>query len=156
MIWTEGKIIPPEELRIDVRDETFQHGLGLFETFRTWKGSATLLPRHLERLQRSARDLDLTLRFDQLPGDHDLCQLIAKQQAIGSDVEGDVRIRITLSGGRRTQEPGVPQSTLWTTVGPLAAPAAQGAAIIKGSVQVAPDDPLARYKTLNYWRKRIA
>jgi branched-subunit amino acid aminotransferase/4-amino-4-deoxychorismate lyase len=156
MIWTEGKIIPPEELHIDVLDETFQHGLGLFETFRTWKGSPTLLPRHLQRLQRSARDLDLTLRVEQLPGDDELDQLIAKNQGIAPDLEGDLRIRITMSGGRWT--PGLPlkRSTVWMTVGPLGAPAVHGAAIIKGSIQVAPDDPLARYKTLNYWRKRIA
>ncbi len=42
MIWTNGEIIPPEALRIDVRDETFQHGLGLFETLRTWKGHADI------------------------------------------------------------------------------------------------------------------
>jgi len=156
MIWTEGKIIPPEELHIDVRDETFQHGLGLFETFRTWKGAPTLLPRHLERLQRSARDLDLNLRLEQLPHDDEVHELIAKNQSVAPDLEGDVRIRITLSGGRWTQGPPLKRSTLWMTVGPLGAPAAHEAAVILGSIQVAPDDPLARYKTLNYWRKRLA
>jgi branched-subunit amino acid aminotransferase/4-amino-4-deoxychorismate lyase len=156
MIWTEGKIIPAEELRIDARDETFQHGLGLFETFRTWKTSATLLPRHLERLRRSARDLDLTLRLEQLPGVSDVHTLIAQNPGIAPERDDDVRIRITLSGGRWTHPPGLKESTLWMTVGPLAARTAPRAAIIKSTVQVAPDDPLARYKTLNYWRKRIA
>ena len=155
MIWTEGKIIPPEALHIDVLDETFQHGLGLFETFRTWKGSPTLFRRHLERLQRSARDLDLPLRCEQLPDVAALHQLIAQNPPIAPGRDVDVRIRITLSGGRGIPGSAVKRSTLWMTVGPIGSPTPPGAATIKGSIQVAPDDPLARHKTLNYWRKRI-
>ncbi|HZW29572.1 MAG TPA: aminotransferase class IV [Isosphaeraceae bacterium] len=156
MIWTERKIIPPEELHIDVLDETFQHGLGLFETLRTWNGSPTLLPRHLERLQRSARDLDLPLRLEQLPGDDEVHKLIAKNQGSAPQLEGDVRIRITMSGGRGRSGFPLKRSTVWMTVGPLGTPAPDAAAIINECIQVALDDPLARYKTLNYWRKRIA
>ncbi len=42
------------------------------------------------------------------------------------------------------------------TARPLPAPLARSGAVITRSIQVAIDDPLARHKTLNYWRKRIA
>ncbi len=67
MIWTRGEIIPDEALRISVLDRTFEHGLGLFETFRTWNGHATLLDRHLERMRRSADELGLPLYTGDLP-----------------------------------------------------------------------------------------
>ena len=38
MIWFRGEVVPDEALRISVLDRTFEHGLGLFETFRTWNG----------------------------------------------------------------------------------------------------------------------
>ena len=61
MIWVHGEIVPDDALGISVLDRTFEHGLGLFETFRTWNGHATLLDRHLDRLTRSAHELGLPL-----------------------------------------------------------------------------------------------
>jgi branched-subunit amino acid aminotransferase/4-amino-4-deoxychorismate lyase len=156
MIWFRGQILADDALRIDVRDETFQHGLGLFETFRTWKLHPTLFPRHLERLQRSARDLELGLDFDQLPSFFAVHKLIGAHQPADPEPAEDVRIRITLSGGRRALRPIDRHPFLWMTVAALESPAANRVAVIKRSIQVAADDPLARHKTLNYWRKRIA
>ena len=42
------------------------------------------------------------------------------------------------------------------TAGPLPSPVRPGGAIITQAIEVPADDPLARHKTLNYWRKRIA
>ncbi len=157
MIWSDGKFIAAESLRIGVLDETFQHGLGLFETFRTWNGHPTLFPRHLERLRRSACELQLGLiRSGQLPDLHAVEELIAihVKQAPGP-VEA-VRLRITLSGGESNLKPGVNSGVLWMTVGTLANSAPERVAVIKRSIQVTADDPLARHKTLNYWRKRLA
>ena len=41
MIWVEGRIVADDALRISVLDRTFEHGLGLFETLRTWNGRPT-------------------------------------------------------------------------------------------------------------------
>ncbi len=38
MIWVNGRIVPDPSLTISVLDRTFEHGLGLFETLRTWQG----------------------------------------------------------------------------------------------------------------------
>jgi branched-subunit amino acid aminotransferase/4-amino-4-deoxychorismate lyase len=156
MIWMEGRIIPPDALRIDARDETFQHGLGLFETLRTWKGHPTLLFRHLDRMRSSASKLNLWLDLDQLPDDRAVQKLVAASRATTTGPVADWRIRITLSGGRASVRPRLARSSLWMTAGILVPPSPNRAAVIKQTIQIAPDDPLARHKTLNYWRKRIA
>jgi branched-subunit amino acid aminotransferase/4-amino-4-deoxychorismate lyase len=156
MIWANGKVMPPEALHIDVRDETFQHGLGLFETLRTWNGHATLLRRNLHRMEHSARELGLRFDSDHFPDDQAVLGLIEANRIARSGSIEDVRIRITLSGGRSDPEfPPIP-SVLWMTIGALASPGANRATVIQQSIQVAVDDPLAWHKTLNYWRKRIA
>jgi branched-subunit amino acid aminotransferase/4-amino-4-deoxychorismate lyase len=156
MIWSLGKILPPEALHIDVRDETFLHGLGLFETFRTWNGNPTLLPMHLKRLCRSARDLELKVIFDQLPDDYAVHKLIAAHMQQAPEPVEAVRIRIIMSGGRYDPQPHLSYGSVWMTISSLEPPTAGQAAAIKRTMIVAPDDPLARHKTLNYWRKRIA
>ncbi len=67
MIWVGGAVVPDDALRISVTDRTFEHGLGLFETLRTWNGHAPLLDRHLARMTGSARALGLPLDPDALP-----------------------------------------------------------------------------------------
>lgn len=153
MIWVQGEIVPDDTLQISVLDRTFEHGLGLFETFRTWKGHAKLLHRHLERMARSARELGLPLESSQLPDSQAVSQLIEANGAILSPGQ-DVRLRLTLSGGHLTNS--ISRSLLWMTAGPLPPPVRKPGAIVSRCIEVAADDPLARHKTLNYWRKRIA
>jgi branched-subunit amino acid aminotransferase/4-amino-4-deoxychorismate lyase len=153
LIWVQGQIVPDGALRISVLDRTFEHGLGLFETFRTWNGHPTLLHRHLERLSRSARELSLPLRPSQLPDSQAVSQLIEANRA-SLTAGQDVRLRLTLSGGLATLA--VPSSVLWMTAGPLPPPIREPGAVITHCIQVTADDPLSRHKTLNYWRKRIA
>ena len=59
MIWVGGRIVPDDALTVSVLDRTFEHGLGLFETLRTWGGRAVLLDRHLARLALGRRAGDL-------------------------------------------------------------------------------------------------
>ena len=98
MIWVQDELVPDEELRISVLDRTFEHGLGLFETFRTWNGHPTLLNRHVERMQRSARELGLPLESGQLPDARAVSDLIEANRASLAPGQ-DVRLRLTLSGG---------------------------------------------------------
>jgi branched-subunit amino acid aminotransferase/4-amino-4-deoxychorismate lyase len=153
MIWVRGEILEEGALQVSVLDRAFEHGLGLFETFRTWNGHATLLPRHLARMQRSAAELGLPLELSQLPDARAVGELIAANHASLPNGR-DVRIRITVSGGLATAPP--LDSVLWMTAGALAAPMERLGAVIDRFIDVAADDPLARHKTLNYWRKRIA
>jgi branched-subunit amino acid aminotransferase/4-amino-4-deoxychorismate lyase len=152
VIWSNGVIVPDDALQISVLDRTFEHGLGLFETLRTWNGHPTLLSLHVERMERSARELCLTVDPAQFPDAAAVCHLIEANHA--SLTQGkDVRLRLTLSGGCVTTV--ASRSTVWMTAGPLP-PTRESGAIITQTCQVVDDDCLARHKTLNYWRMRIA
>jgi branched-subunit amino acid aminotransferase/4-amino-4-deoxychorismate lyase len=145
MIWVRGRLVADDTLRISVLDRTFEHGLGLFETFRTWNGHASLLPRHLERLSRSARELGLPLEPGDLPDREAVASLM---KADGHT--GDARFRVTLSGGF-TEERG---STLWMRSFPLP-PAMSDGGIVLGPAWPVRVDRLAGHKTLNYWSNRL-
>jgi branched-chain amino acid aminotransferase len=148
MIWSRGEIISDDALRVSVLDRTFEHGLGLFETLRTWNGHATLLERHLVRLRRSAAALGLRLEPADEP-DVGAVRRLHRASETGADV--DIRIRITLSGG-----PDDGPSSLWMTAAPLGASRPEERGVRIGRTMLAdPEDPLARHKTLNYWRRRI-
>jgi branched-subunit amino acid aminotransferase/4-amino-4-deoxychorismate lyase len=152
-IWVRGRVIPDESLRISVLDRTFEHGIGLFETLRTWNSHATLLARHLERMKRSAVELDLPLHEDDLPDLDAVRDLIEANR--GSLRPGqDVRLRLTLSGGIVSATDS--RSVLWMTAAPLPALSDERGAVITQRLEVDLNDPLARHKSLNYWHKRIA
>jgi branched-chain amino acid aminotransferase len=146
-LWTGGQVIPDTELRISALDRTFEHGLGLFETFRTWRGHPTLLDRHLDRLQRSARSLGLPLADVVLPTAHDV-------EALRRDVPhvGDHRLRIVLTGGRDSSQ----GATLWMRAQPLPPPLPTAPAIVCDGIPLWEGNPLLHHKTLNYWSRQLA
>lgn len=146
MIWTRGTIITDDALRISVQDRALEHGLGLFETLRTWNGRPALLPRHLERLKRSAENLRIPLVPGDLPKVEDIRALLL---ADGRD--GDATLRITLSGG--TSE--TAGSTVWMTSRPLPPPP-PAAGCRLGPTAPAQPGKLAGCKSLNYWPYRLA
>src|SRR5260370_27177757 len=113
MIWVDGRIVPDDALAISVLDRTFEHGLGLFETLRTWNGRAPLLDRHLARLERSARELGLPINLVMLP-DESAVSALVEAQGLG----GDVMLRITLTGGRDEST----GARLWMRAAPLPPP----------------------------------
>lgn len=145
MIWVEGRIVDDDALRISVLDRTFEHGLGLFETLRTWTGRPTLLPRHLDRLKRSAEQLRIPLDLDHLPTADDVRALLTADGR-----EGDALIRITLSGGLSESS----GSTLWMRSSPLP-PSSPASGLRLGPTGPARNDVLAGHKSLNYWSNRL-
>jgi branched-subunit amino acid aminotransferase/4-amino-4-deoxychorismate lyase len=153
MIWVAGQIVRDDEVSVSVLDRTFEHGLGLFETFRTWNGHATLLPRHLERLQNAAADLGLPVPEPwQLPLEKDVHALLSADER-----SGDALLRITMSGGI----PGSPTgATVWMRSAALPEPKPTGyriGAMWKVRSEGPTENrtrPLSRYKSLNYWERR--
>jgi branched-chain amino acid aminotransferase len=148
MIWVAGRIVPDDELKVSVLDRTFEHGLGLFETLRTWDGRAVLLGRHLDRLRHSAAELGLPLDPAALPDADAVAGLLRADH-----VEGDALLRITLTGGLSNSG----SSTLWMRSAPLPAPMGhEGATVAFGFWDASWSDQLSRHKTLNYWLRRMA
>jgi branched-subunit amino acid aminotransferase/4-amino-4-deoxychorismate lyase len=144
MIWVRGRIVPDDALAVSVLDRTFEHGLGLFETLRTWSGQPTLLPRHLDRLTCSAAELGLPYDRDALPDRAAVRELLA-----ADGHEADAMLRITLSGGITASS----GSTLWMRS--FALPHAASTGIILGPAGPVRSDMLVGHKTLNYWTNRI-
>ncbi|QEH32630.1 Branched-chain-amino-acid aminotransferase [Aquisphaera giovannonii] len=149
MIWHSGEILPDDALRVSILDRTFEHGLGLFETFRTWDGRPTLLPRHMKRLACSARTLGLPLDPADLPDAGAVRALIDSDRSIPAGA--DAVLRVTLSGGLSPDGGG----TLWMRAMPLPPPAPDSGCVL-GPTHAARTDPLVEHKTLNYWPNRLA
>ncbi|MDR3633867.1 MAG: aminotransferase class IV [Isosphaeraceae bacterium] len=148
MIWVAGRIVRDEELSISVLDRSFEHGLGLFETLRTWNGKAVLLSKHLDRLRDSALVLGLPLDPTALPNQDAVEALLRAERA-----DGDVVLRITMSGGLSPRGAGL----IWMRTLPLPPPARhEGAVVTIGEWSVLRGDRLARHKVLNYWGRRSA
>jgi branched-subunit amino acid aminotransferase/4-amino-4-deoxychorismate lyase len=148
MIWVRGQIVPDDALTISALDRTFEHGLGLFETLRTWGGRAVLLERHLNRMKNSAAQLGIPYAEADLPDANAAKALISAQ-----GVEGDALLRITLTGGLATSGP----ATLWMRAAPVPAPSwKEGANVQLGGWTVNGFDPMTQHKSLNYWYRRIA
>lgn len=145
MIWVAGRVLAESELSIDLRDRTFEHGLGLFETMRAINGRVPVLDRHLTRLLCSAGELGLRIDPAQLP---DRDAVAALLEAVSNP--RDALVRLTLSGG---QDPPY-CSSLWMQARLLPRVLAPGDCVVAGRFTLAYDDELARHKTLNYWRRR--
>ena len=145
-VWHAGRIVDATTLHVPVVDRVFEHGLGLFETFRTWEGVPTFLPRHLARMQASADTLGIPLDPDTLPDRGAVAALL-----LAEGFTTDAMLRITLTGGAGEA------STLWMRAAPLPPPSRPGgASVVMCPWTTSEGDPLARHKTLNYWMRRLA
>ena len=148
MIWVGGRVVPDDALKVSVLDRTFEHGLGLFETLRTYQRRARLLDRHLARLDRSARELKLPINSVELPDAAAVTALLDAEQ-----IDHDVMLRITLTGGLGPSL----GATLWMRAFRLPPPLRHTGAIVDlGQWWAHAHDPFCRHKSLNYWSRRRA
>ena len=146
LIWSNGHIVSQESLRISASDRAFEHGLGLFETFRTWNGHASTLTLNLGRLRRSAQFWNIVLDETSLPN-HDAIQSLLSANGF----QGDAVLRLTASGGSRTA------SVVWLQAKPL--PPAfppQGLTLIVSEQLISQGNPTSTHKSLNYLNRRVA
>ena len=92
-IWVNGSMLDPADARISVLDAGTQHGVGLFETMQACHGQIIQMRLHMERLQNSALELQLTetLNIEALSE--------ALQQALDANELEEARLRLTLTGG---------------------------------------------------------
>ena len=148
MIWVDGRIVLDGSLTVSVLDRTFEHGLGLFETFSARDGRAPLLDRHLARLKNSARELGLPFDSVRPPDEKAVADLLAAEGFLDARM-----LRVTLSGGRSDSKGAI----LWMrSFAPPPPHRREGAFLDVGSWRVLHNDPLAQHKCLNYWSRRLA
>lgn len=92
IVCVNGTVGPADELAISPLDHGLLVGDGVFETLRVYRGVPFAWRRHLERLERSAAGLGLSVPTIADLRDHADAVLAANQLV-------DARLRITITGG---------------------------------------------------------
>ena len=149
VVYLNGAMIPLTQARISPMDYGFLHGYGLFETMRAYSGHVFRLEKHLARLERSARALNIDLGgpakletavYDALRANHLL----------------NARIRITVSPGQEEMAADVPakgEPTVFITATSYEPPSEQvyrrGFTAIVSRVHRSPRSPSSGLKSLS-------
>jgi branched-chain amino acid aminotransferase len=89
-----GRITGDRDAVISVFDHGFLYGEGIYETMRTYHGRAFLYDRHMRRLRRSAKMINLPVPFT----DDQLAAQIRDTQATAK-IDGEVYIRVLVTRG---------------------------------------------------------
>ncbi len=61
LVWLNGEVVPMAEARVGIEDRGYQFADGVYEVIRIYGGRTFTLREHLERLERSARDIAIAL-----------------------------------------------------------------------------------------------
>ncbi len=149
-------LIAAEDARISIYDAGLLHGVGLFETMRSYEGVIYRLEDHLERMFHSAEELGfiVTQKREEVAGWLDVL-------LEANDLQ-DARIRLTMTRGslREVSEENPGQSVIFataTTMTPYPAELYQrGMTVIVSDYRQNPADPTVRHKTLNYFSRLAA
>jgi D-alanine transaminase len=96
-IWLNGEIVPLSEARIGVEDRGFQFADGIYEVIRVYNGKPFTLRQHLQRLEKSAGGILLSLP---LSADA-LSQEITKLLARSGVREGMIYLQVTRGNAER-------------------------------------------------------
>lgn len=92
-VWVDGVLIEDSQARVSVYDHGLTTGDGVFETVKVVGGEPFALTRHLDRLTRSARGLDLPVPE---PG---RVRAAVSEVLDGNPTLPRARLRITVTGG---------------------------------------------------------
>jgi len=176
VIWFNGSFLGSDNAKLSPLDAGLQHGVGLFETLQARNGKVFRLQDHLQRLRRSATELELMSSLHLEPLTQAVGEVVSKWG------DSDARIRITLTGGvvnmLRAARETAPDEKQDATVGADAAapvrtdptllivasaatpfPAElfqRGVGVMVSDQRVSNSDRFAAHKTLAYWPRLFA
>ncbi len=116
LVWLNGEILDFASAKVSVEDRGFQFGDGVYEVVRVYQGKPFALMEHLERLQRSAREIELPLPLS-------LAELAAAAESLiarAGIAEAELYVQLTRGAARRNHlfPPDTPP-TLVMTVRPV-------------------------------------
>lgn len=77
-IWINGEIVPMAEARIDVEDRGYQFADGVYEVVKLYGGKPFTLDPHLNRLEKSAQGIDISLPMDRKALGAEIAKLVAR------------------------------------------------------------------------------
>jgi branched-chain amino acid aminotransferase len=99
--WLNGELMPARAARVPVLDHGLLYGDGVFEGIRFYHGRPFRLGAHLERLQRSAAALRLTVPLDRT----ELEGAVEATIAAYGDPDGYLRLVVTRGTGKLGLDP---------------------------------------------------
>jgi D-alanine transaminase len=97
LIWLNGEILPMSEARIGVEDRGFQFADGVYEVIRLYNGRPFTLREHLDRLDRSAGDLELAVPLER----EALVEQVLRLVAASGVREGMIYLQLTRGAAPR-------------------------------------------------------
>jgi len=95
-IWLGDQVVDEGEAQVSVFDAGFQSGDAVWEGMRVYNGKVFKLDQHLERLEESARALNI-----QLPGNREHIAGAIYQSLDANGFTTDTHIRLMVTRGRR-------------------------------------------------------
>ncbi|GAB4346895.1 MAG: branched-chain-amino-acid transaminase [Candidatus Abyssubacteria bacterium] len=116
LVYLNGQFVPGADARVSIFDRGFLYGDGVFETMRAYEGRIFRLDDHMERLQRSAESIGLTL-----PGGPQRCADICRQLLARNEVS-DALLRMSVTRGQAGGGIGVNRASEPTVVAHLRPP----------------------------------
>jgi len=145
-----------EDARVSIYDAGLLHGVGLFETMRSYQGVIFRLEDHLGRMFRSAEELGfiVTQNREEVAGWLDVL--------LEANDLRDARIRLTMTRGslREVSEDNPGQSVMFATASAMTPYPPElyrrGMTVVVSDCKQNPTDPTARHKTLNYFSRLVA
>ena len=149
MAFLNGKLVPEEKALVSIFDRSFLYGDGLFETILIANGFPFRWTQHLERLERGAAFLGISVPL--APDD----LLKAARELIRHNGVSDALLRLTLSRGvglRGYSPRGADSPTLSMTLHPTAKPDPAVSPqwhLRTASFRLPAHEPLAQFKTCN-------
>ncbi|MCY8935036.1 aminodeoxychorismate lyase [Bacillus atrophaeus] len=99
MIYLNGQFIEEKEASLSPFDHGFLYGIGVFETFRLYEGRPFLIERHLERLERAAKDLQIKHKITK----EELTDMLDNLLRLNNIEDGNARVRLNISAGVSTK-----------------------------------------------------
>lgn len=149
LVFLNGKLVPEDQAVVSVFDRSFLYGDGLFETMLVANGKVFRWDQHVQRLERGAAFLKITIPFSTEALHRSAHELIHKNQM------PDALLRLTLSRGiapRGYSPKGAENPIVVMSLHPFSGLAKQTAPkwkLITSSVRLPANEKLAQFKTCN-------
>ena len=149
MIYLNGKIVSPEEAKIEPNDRGFLLSDGLFETMRVYNGQVFCLKEHWERLKKSADYLEIALPISIDDLQKIIIKVLDKNKLSGKDAS--LRLTITRgTGPRGLLFPIEQKPTVMLAAFPFLAHISKPATTYITSIRRNEFSPLSKIKSLSY------